>query len=305
MMSTEGEARGVLLLSYGGPRGPEEVEPFVRAVLAGRPVPPAVVAEVERRYELIGGHSPLPAVVGALAAALESRLGQPYRVVVGSLHSRPSISEAVATLAAARPSRAVAVALVPQYSELTVGRYLRRLEQDLEAAGRPFPVVSVRSWATHPLLIRAFAGKLGTALGRLDTVEPAATPVLFTAHSVPSGAIPEGDPYVAELSATAAAVAQQVGALDWRLGFQSAGRSGGSWLGPSVQGVIAELARAGQRQAVVVPVHFLVDNLETLYDLDVALREQAAALGVEIVRVEALNTSPGLVAALADLVLSL
>ncbi|MHB1414264.1 MAG: ferrochelatase, partial [Chloroflexota bacterium] len=205
----------------------------------------------------------------------------------------------VAALAHEGVSRAVAIALVPQYSAASVGRYFAALEEALTAAGRPFPVAVVRSWATHPLLVEAFAEKVQVARAGFTGGEPR---VVFSAHSVPVQALPMGDPYEAELRATAAAVAGQSGIGEWDLAFQSAGRAGGAWYGPSLAQTIDTLAGEGAKQVLVVPIHFLVANLEVLYDLDVEMQERARRLGLHLARTDCLNDSPLLVAALADLV---
>lgn len=290
---------GVLLLAFGAPRRPEEVEPFLAAVTGGRPLPPAVVAEYRGRYLRIGGGSPLPAIIDELAAALERRLasaGFSCRVAVGTLHWRPTLAEGIGELARAGVERAVAITLVPQYSAASVGRYLARLQQEMEAAGRPFPVAVVRSWATHPLLVRAFAQELSAALAVL----PAATQVVFSAHSVPIAGVAEDDPFEEELRATAAAVAALAGVRQWRLAYQSAG-GGGPWLGPTLAETVETLAASGAQDVLVVPIHFLGDNVEILYDIDIALRERAERFGVRLSRSKSLNASPLLVAALADL----
>jgi len=304
MESDQVDLKGVLLLAYGAPRTLEEVEPFLASVTGGRPLPTPVAAEFRRRYLHIGGRSPLPAIVDALARELERRLGSEggrWQVAVGTLFWRPSIREAVEALAKRGVARAVAITLVPQYSAASVGRYLARLEEDVAAAGEPFALTAVRSWATHPLLVEAFAGNVRAALDALPSGGTDGVEVVFTAHSVPVAAVLDGDPYESELRATAEAVARRVGIASWRLAYQSAGRGGGVWLGPTVEEIVSELAADGCRRALVVPIHFLADNVEILYDLDVALRERAEALGLRLARSESLNVSPLLVAALADL----
>ncbi len=298
---SEGPA-GILLLAYGGPREPAEIEPYLASVTGGRPLPPAVVAEFRERYRLIGGRSPLPAISAELAALLQRRLaadGGRYYVAVGTLHWRPTIAEAVDELAACGVARAVAITLVPQYASSTVGRYLDRLAEAMAAAGHPFPLACVHDWGTHPLLSEAFAEKVAAALA----AQPGGreTPVVFTAHSLPLALVQADDRFVEGLQATATAVARRVGLADWRLAYQSAGRGGGPWLGPTLAQTVAELAAGGAASVLVVPLHFLADNVEILYDIDVALRAEAAKLGVRLARTESLNTSPLLVAALADL----
>jgi len=297
--------KGVLLLAYGGPREPDEVAPFLAAVTGGRPLPPAFVQEFQERYRLIGGRSPLPALVDALVAALQTRLDAAgdYAAAWASQFGRPTYAEGIATLSACGVRQAVAAALVPQYSPASVGRYFTRLDQELAAAGSPFAVTPVHSWATHPLLVAAFAERVRASLAGLPPGE-GEPQVIFTAHSLPLAALKDGDPFVAEIAASASAVAAAVGLAAWRIAYQSAGRGGGPWLGPSLEETVDDLARGGRRQVLVVPLHFLVDNVEILYDIDVALRARAERLGLSLARSRSLNTSPLLVEALADLALN-
>lgn len=302
MSSTDG-VTGVLLLAYGGPRQESEIEPFLRRVTGGRPLPPETLAALKARYDQIGGRSPLPAITEALAAALQSRLNRQgsFHVVVGNLHAEPSIEEAVLDLARRGVARAVGIVLVPQYSRATVGRYLQQLEEALRAAGQPFPVAMVRRWASHPKLLDAFREKIHQALAALAPEEREGAEVLLTAHSMPVQAVKGDDPFEAEIAASASEIARRAHLARWRVAYQSAGRSGGEWLGPSVAEMVAIVAAEGRKALVVVPIHFLADNVETLYDLDVELRRQAEQVGLRFVRAEALNTSPLLVEALADL----
>lgn len=303
-MERPSTSTGVLLLAYGGPRNEAELEPFLVAVTGGRELPPQVVAEIRKRYWFIGGHSPLPGIAAELATLLERRLREAgdYVVRLGMMFSPPTMGEAIKALSDLKVERAVAVVSVPQYSQATIGRYERCLEADLDAAGRPFVPVVVRSWATQRHLVRGLTEKVKAALASLTEDERREVTVVFTAHSVPRSTVPEGDPFEAELTATAAAVAAEVGLSEWRLAYQSAGRGGGGWIGPMVADVLAEEAASGRRIVMVVPIHFLIDNVEILYDLDIALRQKAEALGVRLLRSESLNTSPFLVDALAEVV---
>jgi ferrochelatase len=294
---------GVLLLAYGGPRDESEIEPFLASVTSGRALSPETLRAIHARYDRIGGHSPLPAITDALAAALQARLERAGRfyVAVGNLHSRPTIAEAVEDMVRHRVERAVSIVLVPQFSRATVGRYLDVLAGTMREAGEPFPLTMVRRWSSHPSLVDAFVEKIEQALAPLAPEERKDVEVVFTAHSMPVQAVRGTDVFDAELHTTASDVARRAHLPDWRLAYQSAGRSGGEWLGPSVSEVVAILAAEGKQTALLVPIHFLADNVEIVYDLDVELRRQADELGVRLIRTESLNTSPLLVEALADL----
>jgi ferrochelatase len=192
--------------------------------------------------------------------------------------------------------RIAAIAMAPQYSELSVGLYIRRTEEARREAGVAAEIRWATSFRDEPLLIEAFAEKLEpVAAGRK---------VLFTAHSLPEKALgPKGrpgDPYDRETRATAAAVAARLGLTDWDFAYQSQGLTDERWLGPTVESCLDRYAAEGVREVVVCPIGFVCDHVETLYDVDVFFRDYAAARGISLVRPEALNGSPKFTAALAE-----
>lgn len=296
---------GVLLLSFGGPDGPEAVAPFLERLL-GRTPPPATVAAVAERYRAIGGRSPLPDIMSRLARALEARLNArapregPFRAYVGLRLSRPLIAEAVQAMGADGVTRAVAISLSPHRSRATTGAYARDLAAALAACGGRPPTALAPDWYDHPGYLDALAETVRAGLAAAG----ARPEVVFTAHSLPVSYVREGDPYVEQLGATAAGLARRLGLARWRLAYQSRGMGGGEWLGPTVEEVLEEVAGSGGRAVVVAPIGFVTDHLETLYDLDVLHRGQAERLGLRFHRCPCLNDAPGLVAALADVALA-
>jgi ferrochelatase len=311
--SPDREHRAVLLMAYGGPERLEDVEPFLLDVRGGRPTPPELVAEVRARYAAIGGGSPLLRITRQQAAALEARLNaedagdREWRVFAGMRHWHPYVAEAVLEIAAAGIRRGVALCLAPQYSRMSIGAYLRSLDQALAALpeGERPELARVESWGDHPLFLDALAEKVEEAFGRLPA--GADPKVIFTAHSLPARIVAAGDPYDAQLRATAAAVADRAAArlgrpLDCTFCYQSAAAGATDWLGPSIEEEVVRLARAGHRHLVVCPVGFVADHVEVLYDLDVEARRLAEAAGASLHRTASLNASPTFVAALADVV---
>jgi ferrochelatase len=280
---------GVLLMAYGSPASLAEVPAYLTHIRGGRPPSPEQVADLCRRYEAIGGLSPLAARTHAQARALAAALGDGWRVALGMKHAAPSIEDARAELAGCAPI--VGLVLAPHYSALSVGEYLER-------AGPG--VVGVRCWHTEPGYLDALAERVGRSLAAL----PRGSHVVFTAHSLPARILATDDPYPAQVAETADAVARRLGlaAEGWSVAWQSAPPSPEPWLGPDVRDVIRQVARAGTPGVCVCPCGFVTDHLETLYDLDVDAAAVARECGVAFARTAALDDDPRLVAALADVV---
>jgi len=288
----------VLLLAHGSPDRVEDIPAFLRLVTGGRPLPDAVVKEVEHRYGLIGS-SPLTRITLRQGELLERELKLP--VYVGMRNWHPLIGDVVKRMQHDGVTRVVAICLAPQNSRTSVGLYRQALFGESGAA--PFEVDFVENWHDHPLLIRAFAEKLEEGWERVCEKTGSRVPVIFTAHSVPERTITEGDPYEAQAKETASLVAMEVPSLtvdDWRFAFQSQGMSGGAWLGPTVEDTIRGLKAKGHRAVFLQPIGFLCDHVEVLYDIDIAFRQFAEKEGMRLSRAESLNESRILVAALAD-----
>ncbi len=285
----------VLLLAHGSPDSVDEVPEFLLNVTNGRPVPVQVIEEVKLRYSSIG-RSPLTALTLKQGELLSRELGTP--VYVGMRNWKPYIADIVASMEADQVSRAVVICLAPQNSRTSVGLYRAALGN-----GLPFRFEFIDSWHDHPLLIKAFAEKLRRGRENASRELGTELPVIFTAHSVPQRTIAEGDPYEKQSRETAALVAREVPLSPdaWKFAFQSQGMSGGAWLGPSVEGTILELKKAGYRGVFVQPIGFLCDHVEVLYDIDIGFRQFAEKEGMRLWRAESLNDSPLLIAALADL----
>ena len=289
-------AVGVLLMAYGTPRGPEELEAYYTDIRRGRPPTPEQLADLRRRYDAIGGISPLRARTEAqrdgLQRALDERAPGRTRVVLGYKHASPSIEEARAELAEA--DRVVGLVLAPHFSALSVGEYLARAGAD----------AAIESWHVEPAYVGFLTAAVTDALGSL----PARTKVLFTAHSLPARVVALGDPYPDQLWATAEAVATVAGLAPWQgwsTAWQSAGRTPEPWLGPDVNEVVRDLAATGVADGVLVcPCGFVADHLEVLHDLDIETAKVAADAGIAFGRTRVLNDDATVLGALADRVLS-
>jgi len=313
--------RAVLLLAHGTPNTVDEIPEYLRNVVSGRPMPQAVVEEIQYRYSLIGepkGHSPLTDLTMEQGRLLAEALGEP--VYVGMRNWRPYIVDVVKQMRADGVEEAAVICLAPQNSRTSVGLYRRAAQAESGGMKLDF----LEGWAHEPLLADAFADRLRTAQAKLITETGAAAPVLFTAHSVPCRTIqvaqansgepvlwPAGrpdsseatpDPYPVEAKFTAWMVAERMPEIPaWYFAFQSQGASGGPWIGPAVQDTLGALAAGGAKTVILQPIGFLCDHVEILYDIDIDFKAQAAKLGIRLERPESLNGSPILTEALVKL----
>ena len=298
----------VLLMAMGGPDSLESVEPYLLDVRGGRPTPPELVEEIRERYRATGGRSPVLEITSELAGKLEAALNRPglppVRAFVGLRHWQPRIAEAWADLVAADPQRVVAICMAPQYSAMTVGKYLEKLDEARhELGGDDIPIATVGSWARHPRLVDALTDTVLAGLERFPAEGRDAVTVLFTAHSLPERVVADGDPYAEEVRATMdAVIARLPDGTPTRFAFQSQGRSAEPWLGPDVEEVLVELAADGCGQVLVAPIGFLSEHVEINYDIDIEFRARAEELGMRLERAPMLNATDPLVVTLATLV---
>jgi ferrochelatase len=290
-----GDRTAVLLMAYGGPGSLDDVEPYLLDVRGGRPTSPELVEEIRQRYAAIGGRSPILELTRAQAAGVALALGDGFEVRVGMRHWHPYIRETVDDIVRAGHRRLIGIVMAPHYSGMSVGAYEKKL---LEAVDGRLEPALVRSWADHPRFLDAVADRVAQALPRFPS--PAAVQVIFTAHSLPQRILAAGDPYPDEVRASAAAVAGRRGLASWHLAYQSAGATAEPWLGPDAGDLMSDLAAGGHEAFLLVPIGFLCDHVEILYDIDVRYRALAEGLGVRLERTGSLNDDPGLAAALAD-----
>ena len=314
----------VILLAHGTPEVLGEMDAYLELVTGGRLVSSEVVHELQDRYAQIGlSDTPLPE--GAhltrwtfqVAALLERQLGQ--RVYVGMRNWKPFIRDVVEEMKSDGVRHVTAICMAPQNSRTSVGLFKRALEN---AVGDSMHVNFISGWPDHPLLAKAFAQRLRTALGTC-AVDDGRVAALFTAHSVPSRTVQPSatpveyhgmilatapDSYETDCRQTAHLVAAEVKDIlsecDWYFSFQSQGMSGGPWIGPTVEETLVRLKNEGYNTVVIQPVGFLCDHVEILYDIDIAFQGLARGLGLKLVRAESLNDSPLLIDALEDLVVN-
>jgi protoporphyrin/coproporphyrin ferrochelatase len=290
---------GVVLMTYGSPRDLDDVGAYMTRVRGGREPSADVLAEFRRRYARIG-MSPLIQITQQQASALRAELGDEFRVAAGMRFSEPSVASAIAGLVSAGAERIVGLILSPQYSPMLMSGYATALHE-----ASTVPARCVGAWHLNPAFIDVLASRIRGALSRFDDGLRDRVPVLLTAHSLPKRIVDREPEYVEQLQETARAVADaaDLAATRWRFVYQSAGHTPEEWLKPDLLDVLPELAQQGQRHVVVAPVQFLADHLETLYDIDLAGREQAESAGItDFIRVDAPNAQPDFIAALASVV---
>ena len=299
------EITGVLLMAYGAANSLDEIEPYLADIRAGRPPSPDLLSEIKRRYELMGGKSPLLDITRQQAKALEvelNRNGQAFSVFIGMRHWHPYIKDTVSVMAREGIRKCVALCLTPYYSKMSVGAYYQKLDEGITASGVPFEIVRVESWNDHPLLIDAIVLKVKAALDRFPPDIRRLVPILFSAHSLPERILKEKDPYPSELSETVALVMKQVGDNPHRFAYQSQGRTPEPWLGPEAGTMIDEIYHEGHRNLLMAPIGFISDHMETLYDVDVMYRKQCESKGIRLERAESLNADPIFIRAMAGMI---
>jgi ferrochelatase len=293
---------GVLVMAYGGPNNLDEVEPYLMDVRGFRPTAPAIIDEVRERYRQIGGRSPIlertQAQAQALQAALNALSPGEFKTFVGMRHWRPYIKDALVGMAGQGILRAVTLAMAPHYSVLSIGAYNKKLDD----AFAPIVFARIDRWGLLWGYLEALAGRVCEALERFPAEERAAVPIIFTAHSLPQRIRDWGDPYPDELGATGTALMERLGPHDYHFAYQSAAMTPDPWLGPDAGVVIAELAAKGSKNVLIVPVGFVTEHVEILYDVDVVFKRQAESLGMHFERIEMLNTAPQMIDDLAALV---
>jgi ferrochelatase len=296
---------GVLLLTFGSAVTADDVPQYLASVRVGRPVPDDVVGEFQRRYAVIG-RSPLIDITREQARALQQLLDREdgagsWRVEVGMLHSEPRVADGVDALVNAGAHDVIAIVLAPQYSPIILAGY----ERAIAAARDRHPNVRFQiagAWHMTPNWIDSLAERVTATINGLPEASRSATPVIFTAHSLPRAVVDRDPGYIDQLQETARAVAARAALPSdrWLFAYQSAGHTPEEWLTPDVKDLLPALHNDGHDAVIIAPVQFLADHLEILYDIDVAAREEAEALNMTMHRIDMPNTSPALIRALAS-----
>lgn len=279
----EATSNSVLLMAYGSPESVDQMAPYLKNVMKGRPASPAMVREFQERYRSFGGCSPLLQISRRQAEALEKKLGIPVRV--GMRYWHPYIADVVGGL----QGRIIGLCLAPQHSKASVAGYLKAFR-----AAASGPVTEIPYWHRQPKFLAAWADRIRAGL---EQHRPEV--LLFTAHSVPEDA---EDPYPGHLQETIDGILPDIPAIPWHFAYQSASSAPLKWLGPDVDQKLGELAAAGVTRVMAAPISFVSDHAEVLFDLDQLHKESAEKMGITLTRCASLNDHPLLIQALADTV---
>ncbi|SRR6266851_996822 len=321
MCGTEPRCQAVMLIGFGGPTAAAEVRPFLDRVLAGRPVPRERYEEVVRHYEALGGRSPYNEMTMRQAAALHDelrRIGVPAPVVVGFRNTSPFFEDALSELKARGLRRILGFVLAAHRSEASWDRYLNEIRSARErlVAQASLPAIEAQAsslaptpdapeieyplpWHDNPGFVEAVSDRARGALERMDAGVRGRAQLIFTAHSIPLSMGGRAG-YVEQLNESARLIARQLGRTSWTLAFQS--RSGSPrdpWLEPDIREVLRRFAGGGL--VVLIPLGFLCDHLEVLYDLDIEAARVAREAGVTMMRAATVGDHPKFIAMIAEI----
>jgi protoporphyrin/coproporphyrin ferrochelatase len=296
---------GVLIMAYGGPNSIDEIPGYLADIRSGRPTSPAVLEEISHNYRRIGGKSPLLERTEQQVAAVAGRLDPAqFKCYLGMRHWAPWIEEVVGQMIGDGIGRAVSLVLAPHYSGLSVAKYQQKIRDGLAMYRGHIEFRHVSSYHDAPLLIQAFANRVEEGLNRWPESERDSVHIVFSAHSLPERILKMGDPYDDQLRETARLVAARAGLNErqWSWSYQSAGRSPEPWLGPQLEEYIPRLAAQGIYNVVSVPVGFVSDHVEILFDIDIEAQAVANEHGMRLERPPALNSDPLFIETRAQLI---
>ena len=298
--------QAILLIAFGGPTCPEEIRPFLARVTKGIPIPPARLEEVAHHYEAVGGKSPLNEITRSQAAALQAELKAENRnlsVYVGMRNAAPFFVDTLREMSVNGVKRALGFILSSHRTEASWERYQQNISEAGAELGADAPEVDYcDGWHDHPLFIEAWSDLIAAQLHQLPTAQRPDTPLLFTAHSLPT-AMAARSPYVKHLEESAVQVAGKLNHPRWMLAYQSrSGRPSDPWLEPDINDAIRKIAAEGCHQTVVAPIGFVCDHVEVLYDLDIEAKKTAESLGVRMLRASCPNDHPMFVRMMAEVI---
>jgi len=296
--------KAILLLAFGGPRSLDEVEPFLTRLFRDRKLSSEQLERVKERYRLIGGSSPLPQITFKQAKALENNLdakGYPYKSYVGMRYGHPLIEETLKEIVKDGIHEVIALPMAPFRSRASTGAYIEEVNQAKKNMGEKIEISFVEGWHLHPLFLGAIQEKIENGLIQFTPEERKKVHLIFSAHSLPKSLV-ENETYVQDMDESIRAVLKKIEPLPWHLAFQSRGMGAEEWLGPDVESVLEELSKKKIQEILIVPIGFVSDHIEILYDIDILYQNRARSLGMQLKRTPSLNFSKRFIEALAAIV---
>jgi len=264
-----------------------------------------VLEEIRNNYQQIGGKSPLLEITRRQVAAIKAQLDpSKFKLYIGMRHWSPWIEDTIKDMLNDGISQAISLVLAPHYSKLSIAKYQAKIAAGLEMHRGQIKFSHIESYHTAPGLVQAFAKRVQEGIDRWLPETRADVHVVFSAHSLPVRIMKMGDPYADQLMETARLVAEKTGLEDhqWSWSYQSAGRSPEPWLGPQLPEHLQNLAGKGIRNVVSVPIGFVSDHVEILYDIDIQAQNISNELGIRLERPPALNDDPLFIKTLAKLI---
>ena len=298
----------IFLMAHGAPTRVEDIPLYLKNIRGGKDSSPEVIQLIRERYEAIGGSSPLLEITQGQAEALETFINQDgknaFKVYFGMRSWSPYIKDVVRQMADDGIKKIYAICLAPQYSKWSTERYFKSFNEALKECGAKddIEVHYISSWCDHPCLTDAFVEKYNQAIEQLRQKGKDRIYTVFTVHSIPASSLDEGDPYAEEYEKTVRKIVERVQPTHWYMAYQSQGMIPVPWLGPTVQSVLDKIARYGSKTVLVVPVGFVSDHIEILYDIDIDFKNYAKARKLDLYRTESMNLSPAFIEALAAVV---
>ena len=292
-------------MAHGAPESIDDIPAYLKQIRSGKESTPETIQIIRDRYKQIGGKSPLREITTELAHRLEAFLNQErtqFKVYVGMRNWNPYISDEVKRMKEDGVEKVIAICLAPQFSTWSTKLYFEAFKKALQnCGGENINVHYIASWANHPLLIDVFAEKYRDALKKLESEKPESIYTIFTAHSIPSESIKLGDPYGEEFNKTVELLVDNVKPNHWYQAYQSQGMIPVPWLGPTVESVLDKISRLGSKNVLIVPVGFVCDHVEILFDIDIEFKKYAEAKKLKLYRTESLNYSATYIETLASI----
>lgn len=299
---------GLLVMAYGTPYKEDDIERYYTHIRRGRKPSAEMLEDLRRRYEAIGGISPLAQITLEQAKKLEEHLNKSqekieFKMYVGLKHIEPFIEDAVKQMHEDGIEEAISIVLAPHFSTFSIQSYNGRAKEAAEKLGGP-EMISIESWYAEPKFIQYWTDKVKETLQQMSSAEQEKAVLIVSAHSLPEKITKMGDPYPDQLHETAQLIAENAGIAHYAVGWQSAGNTPEPWLGPDVQDLTRQLHDdIGYKAFIYVPAGFVSDHLEVLYDNDYECKVVCDQIGATYYRPEMPNVQPQFIDALTSVVL--